>query len=79
MMNFLSLDNAVEVAFGLLNDYGKDKWDEEDKILIEQRMEDKCFISDDQYNIGYGKALEDVSLYLNKLDHKNLTEITGMV
>ena len=36
MMNFLSLDNAVEVAFGLLNDYGKDKWDEEDKILIEQ-------------------------------------------
>ena len=47
---FLSLDNAVRVAvreFGL------------DAEIARQEFEQKCYISDDQYSIGYNDGLDD--------------------
>jgi len=47
---FLSLDDAVRVAvreFGL------------DAEIARQEFEQKCYISDDQYSIGYNDGLDD--------------------
>lgn len=47
---FLSLDDAVSVAvreFGL------------DAEIARQEFEQKCYISDDQYSIGYNDGLDD--------------------
>lgn len=47
---FLSLDDAVRVAvrhFGL------------DSEIARQEFEQKCYISDDQYSIGYYDGIED--------------------
>ena len=47
---FLSLDDAVRVAvreFGL------------DAEIARQEFEQKCYISDDQYSIGYYDGIED--------------------
>ena len=47
---FLSLDDAVLVAtkrFGI------------DPLLAEQNFEQKCYVTDDQYAIGYDDGLND--------------------
>ncbi len=47
---FLSLDNAVCVAvrhFGL------------DAEIARQEFEQKCYVTDDQYSIGYYDGIED--------------------
>lgn len=47
---FLSLDNAVRVAvkeFGL------------DAKIARQDFEQKCYVTDDQYSIGYYDGIED--------------------
>lgn len=47
---FLSLDDAVLVAtkrFGI------------DPLLAEQNFEQKCYVTDDQYMIGYDDGLND--------------------
>ena len=47
---FLSLDDAVRVAvreFGL------------DAEIARQEFEQECYISDDQYSIGYNDGLDD--------------------
>lgn len=57
---FLSLDNAVKIA---VREFGIDK------TLARQEFEQKCYISDDQYKIGYNdglmKAVSLVSLELS--------------
>ena len=50
---FLSLDDAVRVAvrhFGL---------DAEDAEIARQEFEQKCYVTDDQYSIGYYDGIED--------------------
>jgi hypothetical protein len=47
---FLSLDDAVRVAvrhFGV------------DAEIACQEFEQKCYVSDDQYNIGYNDGIDD--------------------
>ena len=45
---FLSLDNAVKIA---VREFGVDK------TLARQEFEQKCYISDEQYEIGYNDGL----------------------
>ena len=56
---FLSLDNAVKIA---VREFGIDK------TLARQEFEQKCYISDEQYKIGYNdglmKAISLISLEL---------------
>lgn len=47
---FLSLDNAVKVAVREFDI---------DATLARQEFEQKCYISDDQYGIGYHDGLHD--------------------
>lgn len=57
---FLSLDNAVKIA---VREFGIDK------TIARQEFEQKCYISDEQYKIGYNdglmKAISLVSLELS--------------
>lgn len=57
---FLSLDNAVKIA---VREFGVDK------VIARQEFEQKCYISDEQYKIGYNdglmKAISLVSLELS--------------
>lgn len=50
---FLSLDDAVRVA---VREFGLDA---EDAEIARQEFEQKCYISDDQYSIGYYDGIED--------------------
>ena len=50
---FLSLDDAVRVA---VREFGLDA---EDAEIARQEFEQKCYISDDQYSIGYNDGLDD--------------------
>ena len=50
---FLSLDEAVRVA---VREFGLDA---EDAEIARQEFEQKCYISDDQYSIGYNDGLDD--------------------
>lgn len=50
---FLSLDDAVRVA---VREFGLDA---EDAEIVRQEFEQKCYISDDQYSIGYNDGLDD--------------------
>jgi hypothetical protein len=50
---FLSLDDAVSVA---VREFGLDA---EDAEIARQEFEQKCYISDDQYSIGYNDGLDD--------------------
>jgi hypothetical protein len=50
---FLSLDDAVSVA---VREFGLDA---EDAEIARQEFEQKCYISDDQYSIGYDDGLND--------------------
>ena len=50
---FLSLDDAVRVA---VREFGLDA---EDAEIARQEFEQKCYISDDQYSIGYNDGLND--------------------
>ena len=50
---FLSLDDAVRVA---VREFGLDA---EDAEIARQEFEQECYISDDQYSIGYNDGLDD--------------------
>lgn len=57
---FLSLDNAIKIA---VREFGIDR------TLARQEFEQKCYISDEQYKIGYNdglmKAISLVTLELS--------------
>lgn len=57
---FLSLDDAVSVA---VREFGLDV---EDAEIIRQEFEQKCYISDDQYSIGYNDGLDDAIIAIKE-------------
>lgn len=50
---FLSLDDAVRVA---VREFGLDA---EAAEIARQEFEQKCYVTDDQYSIGYYDGIED--------------------
>ena len=57
---FLSLDDAVEVVAKRLDCNNS-------KEIIKQELEQKCYISTTDYEIGYRDALEEISKAINVL------------
>lgn len=62
MKLFLSLDNAVKVCCSVFDA------DKEDEIALRSELEQKCYISNDQYSIGYHDALKDAMRSIKELD-----------
>lgn len=56
---FLSLDDAVKVA---------QQYCDMDEEVLKSEFEQKCYISNDQYSIGYEDAIEDACNALRKLE-----------
>lgn len=52
---FLTLEDAVRVAR---------RYSDMDAVILRQEFEQKCFISNDQYGIGYQAALERIMKYI---------------
>lgn len=52
---FLTLEDAVRVAR---------RYSDMDAVILRQGFEQKCFISNDQYAIGYQAALERIMKYI---------------
>ncbi len=50
---FLSLDDAVRVA---VKEFSLDV---EDAEIVRREFEQKCYVTDDQYSIGYYDGIED--------------------
>ena len=65
MQLFLTLDNAVHVIMDRMQ-----LADEEMRELVYQELEQVCYLSDDQYEIGYADALATIQEFA-KLERKN--------
>lgn len=52
---FLTLEDAVKVAR---------RYTDMDAVILRQEFEQKCFISNDQYSIGYRAALDRIEKYI---------------
>ena len=64
---FLSLDDAVNICKHELGS----EYDEE---IIEQALEQKCFIAPVQYHIGYEDAIKDVKKALDHIAKRGKAE-----
>lgn len=53
---FLTLEDAVRVAR---------RYSDMDAVILRQEFEQKCFISNDQYSIGYQAALDRIEKYID--------------
>lgn len=60
MKLFLSLDDAVKVCKYRLEC-------EQDEVIIRQELEQKCYIANEQYSIGYYDALEETKKAIERL------------
>ena len=58
MTQFLTLDNAVKVA---VRHWGIDP------VLARQEFEQKCYLTNDQYKIGYRHGLDDAVKAIEKI------------
>ena len=52
---FLTLEDAVKVA---------QRYSDMDAVILRQEFMQKCYISDDQYGIGYQAALDQIEKYI---------------
>ena len=66
---FIDLDDAVDVAI--------EHFDvpEEDREWAEDELFQRCYVSDDQYDIGYGDAINDVIDLLKELKKLGVQEV----
>lgn len=64
---FLSLDDAVEVVAKRLDCNNN-------RVIIRQELEQKCYISTDEYAIGFSDGLEAVQEAINAIDEQKLEE-----
>lgn len=64
----LCLDDATNVAIDLLESFNRGtRLTDTDKAFIRSNFEQKCFITNDQYSIGYAEALLDASSAITNL------------
>ena len=63
----LCLDDATNVAIDLLELYRETRLTDTDKAFIRSHFEQKCFITNDQFSIGYAQALLDASRAITNL------------
>lgn len=56
----LCLSDATEVAVKMIQLFTEKELAEEDKEYVKSCLEQKCFITNNQYDIGYSKALLEV-------------------
>lgn len=64
----LFLDDATNVAIDLLESFNRGtRLTDTDKAYIRSNFEQKCFITNDQYSIGYAQALLDASRAITNL------------
>lgn len=61
MQLFLTLDNAVHVIMDRMQ-----LADEEMRELVYQELEQVCYLSDDQYEIGYADALATIQEFAKR-------------
>lgn len=52
---FLKLEDAVRIA---------SRYSDADAVILRQEFEQKCYLSDDQYDIGYQAALDRIEKYI---------------
>lgn len=61
MQLFLTLDNAVHIIMDRMQ-----LADEEMRELVYQELEQVCYLSDDQYEIGYDDALATIQEFAKR-------------
>lgn len=64
---FLSLDDAVEVVTKRLDC-------KNDKVIVRQELEQKCYLSNDEYAIGFADGLEAVQKAIEAIDRQKFDE-----